>query len=101
MLDISARIAQLRRPRILINAARFGLDDYVRDQHLRRILRTDSIPRPAPAVMQLLDIEGMMNTARIEKQATYSVACHVDVMIALMAEAQILRATTRPAETTT
>ena len=96
MLDISARIAQLRRPGLLIKAARFGLDDYVRNMHLRRILKTDSIPRPAPAVMQLLDIESALNTARIEKQATYSVARHVDVMIALMAEAQILRATSRP-----
>ncbi|MCO4841319.1 MAG: hypothetical protein KC439_00230 [Yoonia sp.] len=96
MLDISARIAQLRRPSLLIKAARFGLDEYTRDVHLRRILKTDSIPRPAPAVMQLLDVESAINTARIEKQATYSVARHVDVMIALMAEAQILRATTRP-----
>ncbi|WP_458790559.1 DUF6477 family protein [Yoonia sp. MH D7] len=101
MLDISARIAQLRRPRLLINAARFGLDDYVRDQHLKRILKTDIIPRPAPAVMQLLDIEYAMNGARVEKQATYSVACHVEVMIALMAEAQILRATSRPLEVVT
>lgn len=96
MLDISARIAQLRRPGLLIKAARFGLDDYVRTMHLRRILKTETIPRPAPAVMQLLDIESALNTARIEKQATYSVARHVDVMIALMAEAQILRATSRP-----
>ena len=96
MLDISARIAQLRRPSLLIKTARFGLDEYTRDVHLRRILKTDSIPRPAPAVMQLLDVESAINTARIEKQATYSVARHVDVMIALMAEAQILRATTRP-----
>ena len=96
MLDISARIAQLRRPKLLIKAARFGLDDYVRNMHLRRILKTDSIPRPAPALMQLLDIESSLNTARIEKQTTYSVARHVDVMIALMAEAQILRATSRP-----
>tara|TARA_R110002051_G_scaffold57104_2_gene105789 strand:- start:15589 stop:15882 length:294 start_codon:yes stop_codon:yes gene_type:complete len=96
MLDISARIAQLRRPKLLIKAARFGLDDYVRNMHLRRILKTDSIPRPAPALMQLLDIESSLNTARIEKQTTYSVARHVDVMIALMAESQILRATSRP-----
>ena len=96
MLYISARIAQLRRPSLLIKAARFGLDEYTRYVPLRRILKTDSIPRPAPAVMQLLDVESAINTARIEKQATYSVARHVDVMIALMAEAQILRATTRP-----
>jgi len=96
MLDIQTRIAQLRRPNLLVRAARFGLDDYVRNTHLKRILNTEIIPRPAPAVVELLELESMLNAARIQKQATYSVARHVDVMIALMAEAGILAATTRP-----
>jgi len=96
MLDIATRIAQLRRPKLLISAARFGIDDYIRNTHLKRILKNDVIPRPAPAVMQLLDIESALNEARITKQATYSVARHVDVMTAIMAEAQTLAATSRP-----
>ncbi len=96
MLDIQTRIAKLRRPELLIKAARFGLDDYVRNTHLKRILKTEMIPRPAPALMALLDIESMLNDARKEKQATYSVARHVDVIIAIMAEAQNFAASSRP-----
>ena len=54
------------------------------------------MPRSAPAFVALLEIEHMLNTAREKKQATYSVARHVDVMIALMAEAQTLADTARP-----
>ena len=96
MLDIATRIARLRRPKLLVNAARFGLDDYVRSQHLKRLLKTEILPRPAPAVMQLLDIDSIMDEARKTKQATYSVACHVEVLIALMAETQNLRASSYP-----
>jgi hypothetical protein len=96
MLDIATRIARLRRPKLLVNAARFGLDDYVRSQHLKRLLKTEILPRPVPAVMQLLDIESIMDEARKTKQATYSVACHVEVLIALMAETQNLRASSYP-----
>ena len=46
--------------------------------------------------MALLDIESMLNDARKEKQATYSVARHVDVIIAIMAEAQNFAASSRP-----
>jgi len=95
MLDIQTRVAQLRRPAILIRAARFGLDDYTRGTHLCRILQNDPAPKPAPAVMQLLDIEAALNDDRIHKRSTYSVARHVDVMIALMAENETLRAATR------
>lgn len=94
MLDIQTRVAQLRRPNLLVRAARFGFDDYVRNTHLKRILKTEIIPRPAPAVVALLDIEQQLDIARKEKQATYSVARHVDVLIALMAEAQALASTT-------
>ncbi|MDG1519312.1 MAG: DUF6477 family protein [Yoonia sp.] len=39
MLDIQSSLARLQRPKILINAARFGLDDYTRGTHLSRILK--------------------------------------------------------------
>lgn len=96
MLDIQTRIAQLRRPKLLVNAARFGLDDYVRSQHLKRILKSEILPRPAPALMELLEIESALNTARKDKQATYSVARHIDVIIALMAESKTYAASRRP-----
>jgi hypothetical protein len=93
MLDIQTRIAQLRRPDLLIKAARFGLDDYSRTVHLRRVLRSDPPARPAAALVQLLEAEAIMNDDRIKKQTTYSVARHVEALVAIMAEAQTSHAT--------
>jgi hypothetical protein len=45
--------------------------------------------------MQLLEIEYGLNEERLQKRSTYFVARHVDVMIALMAEAQALQASQR------
>jgi hypothetical protein len=95
MLDIQSRLARLQRPKILINAARFGLDDYTRGTHLSRISKNDPAPKPGPAIMQLLEIEYGLNEERLQKRSTYFVARHVDVMIALMAEAQALQASQR------
>ncbi len=92
MQDIQTRLRQLRRPKLLTKAARFGLDEYVRSIHLRRALQSDHLPKPALAVIQLLDIESGLNAERKEKRATYSAARHVEILVALLAEAQTLSA---------
>jgi hypothetical protein len=50
-------------------------------------------PDLAAALVQLLEAEAIMNDDRIKKQATYSVARHVEALVAIMAEAQTLHAT--------
>lgn len=98
MLDIHGLLAQLKRPRLLVSAARFGVDDYSRDRDLRRLLRTDSIPRPGAALLRLIDIEAAMNEQRVQNDAIYSIAQHVDALTAIMGEAHLLQAITRPRE---
>ena len=93
MLDLHTRIATLKRPTLLARAARFGVDDYRRTIHLRRILQTDALPRHGQAIMQLLDIEVTMNDLRIDQAAGYRPARHVEVLIAIMGEAHLMRAT--------
>lgn len=93
MLDLQTRIATLKRPTLLARAARFGVDNYRRSVHLRRILQTEVLPRHGDALMQLFDIEAAMNAARQERAASYRPSHHVEVLIALMGEAQLLRAT--------
>ena len=39
MTDFRIILANLRRPRLLIRAARFGLEDYRRDRDLSRLAR--------------------------------------------------------------
>jgi hypothetical protein len=93
MLDLLGMVRSLNRPALLVRSARFGVDDYSRDLHLRRILRDDTVPRPGAAILKLLEIEADMNDQRQAKAAEYSCARHVEVLIALMGEARVLRAT--------
>ncbi|WP_296425875.1 DUF6477 family protein [Yoonia sp.] len=93
MLDLKTRIATLQRPSLLARAARFGVDDYRRATHLRRILQIDPLPRHADALMRLLDLEGETNTLRQQKSGSYSPARHVELLIAIAGEARLLRET--------
>lgn len=99
MQDILTRVVTLNRPRLLVRAARFGLDDYNRTTQLPRLLATVGLPRPGEAILRLLDIEAVLEERRLGQTADYSVARHVELLIALMGEARLLRALTRPAET--
>lgn len=96
MLDIQTRIRRLQRPKLLISAARFGLEDYNRGPFLRRVLNTEKVMKPVEALIQLLEREALMNDERTAKKATYSIACHVDLLIAIIAEAETMRATSNP-----
>ena len=87
-------IAGLNRPRLLVRAARFGVDDYDRRTQLPRLLGSLSLPRNGEAIMRLLDIEADINDRRVGAAAEYSSARHVAVLIALMGEARLLRAMT-------
>lgn len=100
MLDIQSLIANLKRPQLLVRAARFGVDDYSREKHLRRVLGAETTPRTGLAIMRLLDIEREMNEGRLQGLAAYSIAKHVDVLIAIMGESRTLRAISRPIEVT-
>ncbi len=95
MLDILGLVGSLRRPQLLVRAARFGVDDYARGATLPRLLHCVVLPRSGPAIMRLLDIEAELNALRIAQAAEYSVARHVEVLIAVMGEARLLRAITR------
>ena len=93
MLDIQTRIATLKRPSLLARAARFGVDEYRRDAHLRRLIVCESLPRHGQALIQLLDIEAELDQQRSARTGSYSPARHVDVLIAILGEAQLMRAT--------
>lgn len=92
MKDILGTLAELKRPGLLIRAARLGTDGYRRESHLRRVLGLGAPLRNGAALMALVDLEADLDAQRRSDAAGYSVTRHVDVMIALMAEAQLLRA---------
>lgn len=86
-----AGVARMRRPRLLIRAARFGLSDYSRKRDLRRVMRMSELPRPGAALRALMAEEMALDQARRAGEATYSVARHLELLIALLAEARLAR----------
>lgn len=84
-------ISGLKRPRLLVRAARFGLDEYDRAQRLPRLLDLPVAPGTGEAIMMLLEMEAELDIARRSTSPDYAASRHVDVLIALMGEARALR----------
>lgn len=93
MEDVLTQISRLKRPTLLVRTARHGIEDYNRVVHLRRILKSETLPGPAKAILKLMELEAISDRQRLEKRAEYSVAQHVEILVALMCEAKILKAT--------
>lgn len=91
MQDLLSMVTALKRPRLLVRAARCGAAEYRRDRHLQRVLGYGGLPRPAVALMKLMDIERELDDQRRTDDTAYSLVRHIDVLIAVMAEAQLMR----------
>lgn len=92
MQDLLGMIASRKRPSLLLKAARIGANHYSRNRMLKHILARDSLPRTGEAIMTLLELEDLHNERRNTGDANYSAKRHVEVLIALLGEARLLRA---------
>lgn len=92
MMDLLTKLDNLKRPRLLIRAARIGLAEYRRDVDLKRHVGHGPLPRSGVALAQLVELESGINEQRRAQNAGYSSVKHVDVLIAMMGEARIMRA---------
>jgi hypothetical protein len=90
MTSLLDALSQINRPRLLIRAARFGLEDYNRNRDLKRILRGDSIQAPSSVLPRLMDLEAAQEDTRRRGDAAYSVSSHLEILIAIMAEARLI-----------
>jgi hypothetical protein len=90
MTDQIDLMSSLRRPKLLIRAARFGQRDYNRRRDLKRLIAAPEMPRPEEALRVLLAEEERLEDARREGSAAYSFLRHIEVLIAMMAEARLL-----------
>lgn len=88
MTDFRALLANLRRPQLLIRAARCGLADYRRERDLRRLINAQ--PTPDHAVQRLLSEEEKLENHRRAGEASYSASRHIEILIALMNEVRLL-----------
>lgn len=92
MQDVISMLQALRRPPLLMRAARIGLEEYRRETHLPHLLGYGVLPRHSQALLKLIEMEGNSNEQRIAGDASYSLVKHVDLLIAMLGEARVLRA---------
>ncbi|MDW4497772.1 DUF6477 family protein [Sulfitobacter sp. D35] len=92
MQDLLSMLHALRRPPLLMRAARIGAEDYRRSVHLPRLIGYGQLPRHGSALLKLMELEAELNAQRLSGDTGYSLVRHVDVLIAMVAEARILRA---------
>ena len=90
MTDLLSLVSDLRRPKLLIRAARAGLCDYNRNRDLKRLMRLASPPSPDRAVTVLMAEEERLEDTRRAGDAGYSLTRHIEILIAMMAEARLL-----------
>lgn len=92
MCQISSALDHMRRPALLVEAAVQGTSQYRRRRDLRRMLRVAIPASPRAALEKLLPIEAALENRRLSVDKNYSYPRHVDILVALMAEAQAFRA---------
>ena len=90
MTDFRNLLSDLRRPTLLLRAARFGLTDYQRDRDLKRLLRESAAGGPEKTLPRLLHEENMLEEIRRAGDASYSLTRHIELLIALLAEVNLL-----------
>lgn len=92
MQDLLSMLNALHRPQLLMRAARIGAENYSRTVHLPRLLGYGMLPRHGAALVKLMEIEAEQEEKRVTSDAGYSLVGHVDVLIAMVGEARVLRA---------
>ncbi|PZQ46852.1 MAG: hypothetical protein DI556_19000 [Rhodovulum sulfidophilum] len=88
MTEFAALLTALRRPKILIRAARAGLVDYRRERDLKRLRRSEKAA-PDATFGALLAEEDLLEAHRAAGEATYDPRRHIAVLTALLAEARL------------
>lgn len=90
MTDFRRLLSDLRRPALLLRAARFGLADYQRDRDLKRLLSEAAAGGPEKTLPRLLREERLLEETRRAGDASYSLTRHIELLIALLAEVSLL-----------
>lgn len=81
----------IKRPRILVRAAKIAAQHFHRETALRRIMKCSIVPPKGKALQFLTDQEAHLNTLRLEGEASYSMRRHINVLAALLVEKSLLR----------
>lgn len=101
ILMVLSELTAIRRPQLLMRTARHGAVDYVRETDLRRVLRLPATPAPGVATLRhLIALEAQHDDLRTraphEAGNPWRAPRHVEVLIALIAEARLLAQAATP-----
>lgn len=92
MTNLALELSKLVRPRLLSQAARAGEAMYERTRHLPRILGRSAPASHEIALGLLLEREQELEAQRKTGDAVYRAARHVELLIAIRAEAAMWQA---------
>ena len=90
MHDIFSQLKLMKRPKLLIRAAKFAVGDYKRGKHLKQVFPGAPLSDDQIILASLFNLEAEIDSGRKAGRADYSVSHHVNVLAAIMAEAQML-----------
>lgn len=90
MSDYRKTLAEMRRPGLLMRAVRHGLREAPRGARLRRLAVTE--PTAEARISRLIETEARLEATRQAGDAAYSAPRHIEVLVALIAEARPLLA---------
>lgn len=94
---LRAHLAAIRRPGLLLRAACHGLTSYPRERMLRRLIGASEPMAPGAPCARLIAAEDAQEAARRANTPDYCPKTHVELLIALIAEARLLATTGAPA----
>lgn len=88
MTNYIAQLENVKRPRLLVRAARAGATRYRRDHHLGYFSKVEGIDSQAKLMAVLIAREAELEDVRKSGSADYNIHRHVHLLTALLAEAQ-------------
>ncbi len=90
MKQLDGFLATLRRPRLLVRAARHGMADYNRKRDLTRLTGQNPSKSTRAIVEQLIFQEEQIEETRRMGDAAYRPSKHIELLVALIAECRLL-----------
>lgn len=85
-MTAQSQLESLKRPKILVRAAKIGLKTYRRTQDLSRFLGYKTLPQEGQALDQITALEADMERCRKDGDASYSIKRHIALLTALIDE---------------
>lgn len=89
MSEFRGKLSTVKRPKILVKAAKIASRTYIRSRDLSAILGYSHPVTDTLIAKQLFDLEHFTNQERRQGDASYDLKKHVQILSALLSEVQV------------